>query len=82
MPMVRHDAVRKKCDVAAVHGFLEEADEGRVIERIFKKHGAFGCSVEYVKDQSRGSFPSSSRHGAIRKATSMPLARIASVLGK
>ena len=82
MPMVRHDAVRKKCDVAAVHCFLEQADEGRVVERIVKKHGAFGCSVEYVKHQSRGSFPPSSRHGSIRKATSMPLARVASVLEK
>ena len=80
MPMVRHDAVRKKLNVASVHRFLEQSDEGRIVARIFKKNRAFGCSVEDVEDQSCGSFSYSSRHGAVHEATPVPRACIASVL--
>ena len=82
MTMVRHDAVRKKCNVAAVHRFLEQPDEGRVVARILEKNRAFGCSIEDMKDQSRGSFSYSSRHGVVREATSMPRTYDPSVLEK
>ncbi len=82
MPMVRHDAVRKKRNVAPVHRFLEQSDEGGVVTRIFEKNRTFGCSVEYMEDQARGSFSYSSRHGAVHEATSMPWACDASVLEK
>ena len=83
MPMVRHEAVRKKCHVASLHGFLEQPDEGGAIQRIFKKHGAFGGSVEYVKHQPRRPLSHTSRHEGLSEATPMPQAWVvASVLQK
>ena len=83
MPMVRHDAVRKKCHVASLDRFLEQRDERRVVGRILKKHRAFGGSIEYVKHEPRGPFSHASRHQALFEATPMPQAAlVASVLQK
>jgi hypothetical protein len=64
MPMVRHDAVGKKCDAGALHRFLEKRLEGRVIARILEKDGAFGCSIKDVKYDPRRSVPFPSWHSA------------------
>ena len=72
MPMVWHDAVRKKCDSVTRHGFLQEPLEGGIVACIFKKSRAFGCPIEDMKDQSRFAFPFPSRHSCLVEATSMP----------
>ena len=46
MPMVRHDAVRKESNLAAVDGVLEELFECGVVVVVVEEDGAFGCSIE------------------------------------
>jgi hypothetical protein len=82
MPMVRHDAVRKKCDLHPAGGLREEPFEGGVIARIMKKDRAFGRSVQDVKYKSWRSLPASSRHGRLAEAIGVPARDPRSVLYK
>jgi hypothetical protein len=80
--MVGHDAVGKKCNVAARHRLLEEPKKGGVVRRTLEKNGAFGCPVEDMEHQTRGSFSCSSRHDAAVEAMRVPDRLRASVLQK
>jgi len=72
MPMVWHDAVRKKCNLVARDGFLQKALERGIVACIFEKSRAFGCPIEDMEDHSRFAFPFPSRHSRLVAATSMP----------
>jgi len=82
MPMVRHDAVRKKCYRVTPDGFFEHLFECRVVAGIVKEDGAFGCPVQYVKHQSRSSLSRPSRHDGSAEAILMPNRCRPSVLEK
>ena len=79
MPVVRHDAVRKKCNVAAPKGIREQGDERGVVSNVMKKHRAFSCSIDYVEYQTRRALSPSSRHDDGARQSRYPPVR-ASVL--
>lgn len=82
MPMIGHDAVRKKCNVDALDGFLEQVFKCEVVLGVMEKKRAFGRSIENVKHHSGGAFPASSRHCAAYKAMGVPGLCLATVLKK
>ena len=80
--MIRHDAVRKKCHVDPLDGFLEQVLEREVVAGIMEKNRAFGRSIQYVEYQPGGLFPLSPWHGGMTEANAVPGCSFASVLNK
>jgi len=65
--MIRHDAVRKKRNLAALESCAQYSLEGFVVLVALKKSGAFRGSVHHVKYKSSGGQTSTSRHGETRR---------------
>ena len=62
MPMIGHHAVRKKRNVEALDGLLEQVFKREVIPSVMEKKRAFCGSIQYVKRHPGCAFPTSSRH--------------------
>jgi hypothetical protein len=70
--MVRHEAVRKNRYCETIGSDCDQPLECGEIAGGLKKDAAFCGSIEYVKNEARGSVASSSWHAASDEATSMP----------
>jgi len=72
MPMVWHDAVRKKRRVLSFNGLLQNLDEGGVLVRIVEKCEALCRSIEQVERNLPRGVTVSSGHAACELANVMP----------
>ena len=80
MPMVRHDAVRKKCDLPAADGLYQELLESGVIAGFVEKNRAFSRPIKDMEHNSWRSLTASSGHHRFAKAIAMPVQTERSVL--
>ena len=72
MPMVRHHAVREKCDVSSLCSGAQDLLECGVVRVGSEKSGAFCRSIDDMKDEARRENASTSRHDSFIDATRMP----------
>ena len=72
MPMVGHDAVRKKCDLHSADGIFKEPLEGGVVTGFVKKNSTFSRAIKDVEHKSRRALATSSNHGHLGKAIAVP----------
>ena len=82
MPMVRHDAVRKKCHVDALDGFFEQVFKREIVAGVMKEQRPFRRSIQHVKNHSCGAFPVPSGHGVSPEAIGVPIVNRIGVLNK
>ena len=72
MPMVRHETVRKNCNVPTTDCTGENVLESRVILRMFEEHRAFCAAIQYVKHKTAAGDPWTSGHDCDHQAISVP----------
>jgi hypothetical protein len=70
--MVRHDAVRKNCDVHSADSIFEQLLERGVIAGSMKKNRTFGRSIENVENKAWRAFAAPSHHSHPAKAIVVP----------
>ena len=67
--MVRHDAVRKKCDVETLKRRSEDLLERRIVRRIVEKSSTFRGAVDDVEDDAGRADAATTRHVAVHRNT-------------
>ena len=72
MPMVRHQAVRKKCNVEAARGRDEDRLERAVVGVAVEKTALSGAAVHDVEDHPGREESMASRHDRDDGATDVP----------
>ena len=74
MPMVRHDAVRKNCNLYSADSILEQTLERGVIAGSMKKNRTFGRSIENMENKAWRAFAPPSHHNHLAEAIAVPKA--------
>lgn len=72
MPMIRHDAVRKKCDVLSIDGSAQHVLERVVIPDVVKQTRLFRSSVDDVKYEAGSGHTRAPWHDGVINASAVP----------